>query len=206
MTDWRNKPITEFPVDEPLRKRFMRLGINTFGDLYDRSDEIPRHLRRANQIRIDRNLDAVQWATGWSKAWVKIKAEAMKSIAIIPLYLAILAACGGCRFWTELFSPKTETKVEAKPTTKSDAGRDSTVWNISFQDVTGKAGYAVPLLIAGWWITKRRGGKAVDTLIEAIETSAPKDETRAVRRAIAKHENCWINKRVACLSKKHGWD
>ena len=118
----------------------------------------------------------------------------------------LLLALDGCGFVTELFSPKTETRVETKSEIDASAGRDSTIWNISFQDVTGKAGYAIPLLIVGWWITKRRGGKAVDTLIEAIETSAPKDETRAVRRAIAKRENCWINKRVACLSKKHGWD
>ena len=80
------------------------------------------------------------------------------------------------------------------PTT---AGRD--VWNISFGDVLGKAGWLLlPGVGAGWWMSKRRTVAALDTVIGAIEQVRCND----CKRKVALYGNGLVNKRVAAVSAK----
>ena len=97
-------------------------------------------------------------------------------------------------------NPKTTI---AGPTTTATEG--SIVTNITFQSIATKGGWIVtPATLAGWiamTIRARRREEKVDILIKSIE-AAGSDSVKAVLRHRA---DPWIDHRVACLSKKHGW-
>ena len=116
--------------------------------------------------------------------------------------VALVALFVGCGNLSPVNRPTTTTTTETGDVTASGGSR---VTSITFQS----AGWAVmPLTLLGWIVATvkaKRRETAADTLIEAIETSVPRDESKAVKRAVAKNGNVWIDKRVACLSKKHGW-
>ena len=106
--------------------------------------------------------------------------------------------------------PTDETSTSTK--TDSTAGRDSRVTTITFNSVAGKAGWAAtPVTIVGWivaTIKARRRTRAADIFIEAIErvtTPEAKLAGACPKAAVESFHNEWINKRVACLHKKHGW-
>lgn len=92
-----------------------------------------------------------------------------------------------------------ELKASAAHSTGSEAGRDSTVWNITLQNVAGKAGWlVVPTIAAGWWASKRRTVAALDTVIASIEQKKCQD----CKRCVELKNNPTVNERVAVVSAK----
>jgi hypothetical protein len=84
----------------------------------------------------------------------------------------------------------------------SSAGRDSTIWNVSFQDVTGKAGWLAPTAVVagGWWVSRRKLRGGIRTCVTALEYTQCEDCQRCVERA----NNAVINKEVARMKKRLG--
>jgi len=96
-------------------------------------------------------------------------------------------------------SLRQEFKLTNAPTTTAPAGRDSTVWNINFQDAAGKAGWLfVPTIAAGWWASRKKTLGALDTVIRAIEIG----ECETCKRAVQAQENRTADQRVQVVSQR----
>lgn len=90
-------------------------------------------------------------------------------------------------------------KIAAAPTTASTGGRDSTVWNISLQNMAGKAGWLLaPGIAAGWWMSKKRTIGALDTVIRAIEIQ----QCEHCKRAVQAQKNATADQRVQVVCER----
>ena len=89
-------------------------------------------------------------------------------------------------------------KLQAEPKTESKAGRDSTVWNITFQDVTNKVGYTLPICLGGWFLNRRRLYRALDNVIESIEQK----ECIECKHCVASKYNMFLDKRTQIVSAR----
>lgn len=90
-------------------------------------------------------------------------------------------------------------KPVAAPTTGGHAGRDSTVWNISVQNMAGKAGWLAVLgIAAGWWRSWKKTIGALDTVIRAIEIG----ECETCKRTVQAQDNHAADQRVQVVSKR----
>lgn len=125
-------------------------------------------------------------------------------VTIIKSLFFCLCLVGGCGLVAELFSPKIDstTTTTTENRSESTAGRDSTIWNVTFSDVLGKSGYAIPLLVVGWIITKRRTTRALDTVIESIQTSDGGHRCDACKDCVEARNNRLVNKRVAVVTTR----
>ena len=78
-------------------------------------------------------------------------------------------------------------------------GAGSTITQITFQNVAGKAGWLfVPGIAAGWWSSRKKTVAALDTVIGAIEDKQCAECKACVRAA----KNAAVNRRAAIVSAK----
>lgn len=125
----------------------------------------------------------------------------MKVGLIIGCYAALVIGCLPVKVDAPI---KADVPIEAtgvhvgdKTEAPTTAGRD--VWNISFGDVLGKAGWLLlPSVGAGWWMSKKKTTRALDTVIESIEQK----QCVGCKRCIEAKGNLTVNKRAAVVSAK----
>ena len=119
--------------------------------------------------------------------------------ALFALGIALLAI-SGCALLSPSSKPSASTGDVA-------AEGGSRITQITFQSLAGKAGWGGTIVgLLGWiaaTIKARRREQAADELIRSIEASG--SAAKIVKSHVRNKGIAWLDRRVACLSKKHGW-
>ena len=67
---WRSRPLADFPAMPSVRSKIATaMRVRTLGELYDRSEEAQRLLRRAKSKRSEYSLELISYGNAWSRVW-----------------------------------------------------------------------------------------------------------------------------------------
>src|SRR3990167_4095873 len=119
---------------------------------------------------------------------------------VICIALLAILAISGCSLLSPTDKPSASTGDVA-------AEGGSRITQITFQSLAGKAGWGGALVgllgLVAATIKARRREQAADELIRSIEASG--SAAKIVKSHVRNKGIAWLDRRVACLSKKHGW-